>query len=29
MSKRSVVEWLGDIISWDERLEGHIAGISF
>jgi len=29
MSKRSVVEWLGDIISWGERLEGHIAGMSF
>jgi uncharacterized protein with HEPN domain len=29
MSKRSVVEWLGDIISWGERLEGRIAGMSF
>lgn len=29
MSKRTVAEWLGDIISWGERLEGHIAGMEF
>jgi uncharacterized protein with HEPN domain len=29
MSKRSVVEWLDDIISWGERLEGHLAGMSY
>jgi predicted nucleotidyltransferase len=28
MSKRSVVEWLDDIIAWGERLEGHLAGMS-
>jgi hypothetical protein len=27
MSKRSVAEWLDDIISWGERLEGHLAGV--
>jgi uncharacterized protein with HEPN domain len=25
MSKRSVAEWLDDIISWGERLEGHMT----
>ena len=29
MSKRSVVEWLDDIISWGERLEGHLAGMTY
>jgi hypothetical protein len=29
MSKRSVVDWLGDIISWGERLEYHIAGMTY
>lgn len=29
MSKRSVVEWLGDIIAWGERLEGHVAGMTY
>jgi uncharacterized protein with HEPN domain len=29
MSKRSVAEWLGDIISWGERLEGHLAGMTY
>jgi hypothetical protein len=28
MSKRSVAEWLDDIISWGERLEGHLAGMT-
>ena len=29
MSKRSIVDWLGDIIAWGERLENHIAGMSY
>jgi len=29
MSKRSAAEWLDDIISWGERLEGHLVGISY
>jgi uncharacterized protein with HEPN domain len=29
MSKRSVAEWLDDIISWGERLEGHLAGMTY
>lgn len=29
MNKRSVAEWLSDIVLWGERLEGHIAGMSF
>jgi uncharacterized protein with HEPN domain len=28
MSKRSAIDWLSDIISWGERLEGHIAGMT-
>ncbi len=28
MSKRSASDWLSDIISWGERLEGHIAGMT-
>lgn len=27
MSKRSVANYLSDIISWGERLEGHLKGI--
>jgi uncharacterized protein with HEPN domain len=27
MSKRSVANWLSDIVSWGERLEGHLKGI--
>jgi uncharacterized protein with HEPN domain len=29
MSKRSIVDWLGDIIAWGERLENHIAGMTY
>jgi uncharacterized protein with HEPN domain len=29
MSKRSIVDWLGEIIAWGERLENHIAGMSY
>jgi uncharacterized protein with HEPN domain len=29
MSKRSVAEWLDDIISWGERLQGHLAGMTY
>jgi uncharacterized protein with HEPN domain len=29
MSKRSIVDWLSDIISWGERLERHIAGMTY
>jgi uncharacterized protein with HEPN domain len=29
VSKRSIVDWLGDIIAWGERLESHLAGMSF
>jgi uncharacterized protein with HEPN domain len=29
MSKRSVVDWLSDIVSWGERLDGHIAGMTY
>jgi uncharacterized protein with HEPN domain len=29
MSKRSVADWLGDIISWGERLESHIVGMTY
>jgi uncharacterized protein with HEPN domain len=29
MSKRSIVEWLGDIISWGERLESHLTGLTY
>jgi uncharacterized protein with HEPN domain len=29
MSKRSVVDWLSDIISWGERLDGHIVGMRY
>jgi uncharacterized protein with HEPN domain len=29
MSKRLVADWLSDIISWGERLEGHIADMSY
>jgi uncharacterized protein with HEPN domain len=29
MSKRSVAEWLDDIISWGERLESHLAGMTY
>jgi hypothetical protein len=29
MSKRSIVDWLGDIIAWGERLENHIAGMIY
>jgi uncharacterized protein with HEPN domain len=29
MSKRSVAEWLDDMISWGERLEGHLAGMTY
>jgi uncharacterized protein with HEPN domain len=28
MNKRIATDWLGDIIAWGERLEGHLAGIS-
>lgn len=28
MSKRSAIDWLSDIISWGERLEGHIADMT-
>lgn len=28
MNRRSVVDWLSDIISWGERLESHIAGMT-
>ena len=27
MSRRSVAEWLTDIVSWGERLEGHLKGV--
>jgi hypothetical protein len=27
MSKRSVANWLSDIVSWGERLEDHLKGI--
>jgi uncharacterized protein with HEPN domain len=23
------LEWLGDIVSWGERLQGHIAGMNY
>ena len=29
MTKRSVIDWLDDIIAWGERLEGHLHGISY
>jgi uncharacterized protein with HEPN domain len=29
MSKRTVIEWLGDIIAWGERLESHVAGMTY
>ncbi|WP_165825210.1 HepT-like ribonuclease domain-containing protein [Rhodopseudomonas palustris] len=29
MSRRSVLDWLNDIIAWGERLEGHLAGVSY
>ena len=29
MSKRTIVDWLGDILAWGQRLEGHIAGMSY
>jgi hypothetical protein len=29
MSNRTVLEWLGDIVSWGERLQGHIAGMNY
>jgi uncharacterized protein with HEPN domain len=29
MSKRTVVEWLGDIIAWGERLKSHVAGMTY
>lgn len=29
MSKRTAAEWLDDIISWGQRLEGHLAGVSY
>ncbi|SHK60473.1 Uncharacterized conserved protein, contains HEPN domain [Bradyrhizobium lablabi] len=27
MSKRSASDWLSDIVSWGERLEGHLKGV--
>lgn len=27
MSKRTVVDWLSDIVSWGERLEGHLRAV--
>jgi uncharacterized protein with HEPN domain len=27
MTRRSEREWLSDIVSWGERLQGHLAGI--
>lgn len=29
MSKRSVADWLADIVSWGERLDGHIVGMTY
>jgi uncharacterized protein with HEPN domain len=29
LSRRSIVDWLGDIIAWGERLESHIAGMTY
>ncbi len=29
MSRRSPADWLSDIISWGERLAGHIAGKTY
>jgi len=29
VSRRSVADWLGDIIAWGERLAGHLEGISY
>jgi uncharacterized protein with HEPN domain len=29
MSKRSVVDWPGDIIAWGERLANHIDGMAY
>lgn len=29
MSKRSVVDWLSDIVLWGERLEGHLKGMTY
>lgn len=29
MSRRAALDWLDDIISWGERLDGHIAGMTF
>ncbi len=29
VSRRSIIDWLGDIIAWGEWLEHHIAGMSF
>lgn len=29
MNQRSVADWLGDIIAWGERLESHLAGITY
>jgi uncharacterized protein with HEPN domain len=28
MTRRSERDWLSDIVSWGERLQGHLAGIS-
>jgi hypothetical protein len=27
MNDRTVVEWIGDIISWGDRLQDHLSGI--
>ena len=29
MSKRTTLDWLGDILAWGQRLERHVAGMSY
>jgi uncharacterized protein with HEPN domain len=29
MSKRTVLDWLGDIVAWGQRLDGHVGGMSY
>jgi uncharacterized protein with HEPN domain len=29
MNKRTIFDWLSDILAWGQRLEGHVAGMNY
>jgi uncharacterized protein with HEPN domain len=29
MTKRTILDWLGDMLAWGQRLKRHIAGMSY